>query len=96
LIYHISEAPKNKKLQRLDCALPFKGYQGSLVEGNIVKDYYDYPLDYQRFQVEIYFASQKYYCILCGKEITEKEYANFDSMCRECYELEIADADLEE
>ena len=37
-----------------------------------------------------------YKCISCGRRITKEEYENFDGLCKECYEIEIADMDYED
>ena len=34
-------------------------------------------------------------CISCGKEISEEEAETYCEMCRECYETEIIELDLE-
>ncbi|MGQ9530364.1 MAG: hypothetical protein ACUVQX_02090 [Candidatus Bathycorpusculaceae bacterium] len=37
-----------------------------------------------------------YRCLLCGRRISREEYENFDGLCQECYEIEIADMDYED
>ena len=34
-------------------------------------------------------------CISCGREITQDEADTYCGMCRECYEIEIIEMDLE-
>lgn len=34
-------------------------------------------------------------CVGCEKEITEEEAETYSGMCRECYEIEIIELDLE-
>jgi uncharacterized CHY-type Zn-finger protein len=29
---------------------------------------------------------KKYFCSVCGREITEEEYENYDEMCWECWD----------
>lgn len=31
---------------------------------------------------------EKYYCLRCGKEISEEEYTEYKGFCEECYWLE--------
>jgi len=41
---------------------------------------------------------ETYHCMLCGRKITMEEYETYGGLCQECYELEIAELnmDLEE
>jgi hypothetical protein len=92
LIFHISQAPKDKKLEKISCALPFLGYEGSIVGKDTVKDYYRYPIDLKTF--EIYLLTEEgYYCLSCGKSVSEEEYQLYDGYCEDCYYLECADLD---
>ena len=36
-----------------------------------------------------------YHCMLCGREIAKEEYETYDGLCPECYELEIAELDMD-
>lgn len=38
---------------------------------------------------------EAYHCMLCGREITREEYETYDGLCQECYELEIAELDMD-
>lgn len=38
---------------------------------------------------------ETYHCMLCGREITKEEYEAYDGLCQECYELEIAELDMD-
>jgi NMD protein affecting ribosome stability and mRNA decay len=37
-----------------------------------------------------------FYCELCGRRISREEYETYDGLCAECYEMEIADLDMED
>jgi CRISPR/Cas system-associated protein Cas10 (large subunit of type III CRISPR-Cas system) len=34
---------------------------------------------------------QKYYCSVCGREIDEEEYENYDGMCWECWDDQLTE-----
>jgi len=91
-IYHVSQAAKDKKLEKIDCALKFLGYKGSLVEKDIVKDYYEYQIDIKTFEIYLW-TEEGYYCLSCGKSISEEEYETYDGICEDCYYAECADLD---
>jgi predicted RNA-binding Zn-ribbon protein involved in translation (DUF1610 family) len=38
---------------------------------------------------------ETYHCMLCGRKITREEYETYDGLCPECYELEIAELDMD-
>ncbi|MEM3623015.1 MAG: hypothetical protein QXR76_04510 [Candidatus Bathyarchaeia archaeon] len=38
---------------------------------------------------------EKYYCLRCGKEISEEEYEEYNGFCEECYWLEEDELDEE-
>jgi len=38
---------------------------------------------------------EAYHCMLCGRKITREEYETYDGLCPECYELEIAELDMD-
>ncbi|MEM3580889.1 MAG: hypothetical protein QXH40_07705 [Candidatus Bathyarchaeia archaeon] len=38
---------------------------------------------------------ETYHCLLCGREITREEFETYDGLCPECYELEIAELDMD-
>jgi len=31
----------------------------------------------------------EYYCASCGKQISQRQFDEYDGLCRECYETEI-------
>jgi NMD protein affecting ribosome stability and mRNA decay len=35
------------------------------------------------------------YCMLCGRKITMEEYETYGGLCQECYELEVAELDMD-
>ncbi|MGQ9624947.1 MAG: hypothetical protein ACUVT9_06210 [Candidatus Bathycorpusculaceae bacterium] len=37
-----------------------------------------------------------YFCELCGRRISREEYEMHDGLCAECYEIEVADLDMED
>jgi hypothetical protein len=38
----------------------------------------------------------KFTCSVCGREISEDDYNDYDGMCWECYEIEIDELDYED
>jgi predicted RNA-binding Zn-ribbon protein involved in translation (DUF1610 family) len=40
-------------------------------------------------------GEEAYHCMLCGRKITREEYETYDGLCPECYELEIAELDMD-
>ncbi|MEM3704377.1 MAG: hypothetical protein QXX59_00430 [Candidatus Bathyarchaeia archaeon] len=38
---------------------------------------------------------EKYYCLRCGKEISQEEYEKYNGFCEECYWLEEDELDEE-
>jgi DNA-directed RNA polymerase subunit RPC12/RpoP len=34
---------------------------------------------------------KKYFCSVCGREITEEEYENYDEMCWECWDDQLTE-----
>jgi hypothetical protein len=39
---------------------------------------------------------KKYYCSVCGREISEEDFEDYDGMCPEWYEIEIDELDYED
>ena len=37
-------------------------------------------------ELEALEGDEKYYCEVCGKEISEDEYESYDGMCWECWD----------
>jgi hypothetical protein len=33
-------------------------------------------------------VNSRFYCSVCGREISEEEYESYDGMCEECYPVE--------
>jgi predicted RNA-binding Zn-ribbon protein involved in translation (DUF1610 family) len=40
-------------------------------------------------------GEEAYHCMLCDRKITREEYETYDGLCPECYELEIAELDMD-
>jgi DNA-directed RNA polymerase subunit RPC12/RpoP len=34
---------------------------------------------------------RKYFCLVCGREISEEEYENYDEMCWECWDDQLTE-----
>jgi len=39
---------------------------------------------------------EKYYCSVCGREISKEEYETYSDLCEECHEIEIDELDYED
>lgn len=92
-IFHISYLPKGRKLVKLDCALPFEGYVGSIILGDMVLDYYNYDMLKRVVVIEPEEENEKC-CLMCEKQISQEEYDTYDGLCEECA-FEFQDLDEE-
>lgn len=39
---------------------------------------------------------RRFYCSVCGREISEEEYEAYEGMCKECHEIEVDELDYED
>jgi hypothetical protein len=40
---------------------------------------------------EVSKVKRKYFCSVCGREITEEDYENYDEMCWECWDDQLTE-----
>lgn len=91
-IFHISYAPKGRRLEKLNCALPYEGYVGSIILGDMVLDYYNYGMLKRTVIIEP--EPKVYYCSNCLKAIPKEEFEEYCGLCQECA-FEFQDVDEE-
>jgi len=49
----------------------------------------------KKCESELTGEEDKFYCSICGREISEEEYENFDGMCWECWDDQLTEESLD-